>query len=1046
MFQKLISLLIAILFLPGISAAQGKIYWAAAKKHLILRANLDGTDIEKVLFFTEGNAKAQGIALDMIAGKMYWAAWDGVADLAKIRRANLDGTGLEDIIIIEGPLRFKQVVLDVVAGKMYWMDSIDHKIHRSEMNGSEIEELINTGSGSPQSIALDVASGKMYWTESEGNGTHIRRADLDGTMPESLVSTPSSTPFNIVLNTDTGKMYWASTDDDGRKIQRANLDGTDIEELVVFSGNSAFFIGLDKVAGKLYWHTSDLYRANLDGTDIEYLGGLAGSPGGIALDTAGGKIYGTDSSTSANLRDGIRRANLDGSGLEDIPVMTKMDSPSFIALDLAENKMYWTNVEPGEDLAFKSEIQRAELDGTNLEVLVSGLIYARGISLDTTVGKMYWADYEKVQRANLNGTDVEDLVFTGAATVPIGPALDVDAGKMYWFVSYFEKVQRANLDGTEVEDLVNEISGNYSGPVLDISAGKMYWADNGASKIRRANLDGTGVEDLITDLFFINGLELDAGSGKMYWAEGSVDRIRRASLDGSGIENIISPTEAPLGIALDLRPKPLTQEEVQVRLNTVFVSPGEETVKMPVSLNIIDESGELSNTDGPIIGGLEFSLDFSEINHAQIADITLDADLAAAGFELKKTPINNNTGYDLVIFNLQGASISPSNGQTVAWLSFTADNLPVTKSLQSELPDPVLPLGTEDAVHITGVVVSDDFGNELDSSGQDGFIQIGIRCDANKNGNINVADVVTIVGKLVGKFQPLPNPETDAAGYEQFTVSVDHKILDGNKDGTINIADAIAVVNKILNLPIDDGASPQAKFLSDHPTIIDLGDLVQRPDGRLAIPVMLKSSTVVTGIQLRFMFDPAVISVGVPEMTGDAGSVLIDSRINAGIMDMALVNLEENQPLFASGAPMLLIPVTLRDEKSEAVLTLLEVVLADRRASVIPVQLGTVRQTVSRKTSTPTSFALTGNAPNPFNPSTVISYEIPQQAHINLSIYNLLGQQVIQLVDQIQSPGQYTVTWDSRNGAGHDIASGVYLYRLTSSTGFTKTRRMTLLK
>ncbi|MBI4550758.1 MAG: DUF5011 domain-containing protein [Candidatus Latescibacteria bacterium] len=94
----------------------------------------------------------------------------------------------------------------------------------------------------------------------------------------------------------------------------------------------------------------------------------------------------------------------------------------------------------------------------------------------------------------------------------------------------------------------------------------------------------------------------------------------------------------------------------------------------------------------------------------------------------------------------------------------------------------------------------------------------------------------------------------------------------------------------------------------------------------------------------------------------------------------------------------------------------------------------------------PTAFALKANRPNPFNPTTQIAYEVPQQAHVMLVVFNLLGQEVVRLVDEPKAPGRYGATWDGRNAHGQPVASGVYLYRLTTSTGFSQTRRMTMLK
>ena len=91
----------------------------------------------------------------------------------------------------------------------------------------------------------------------------------------------------------------------------------------------------------------------------------------------------------------------------------------------------------------------------------------------------------------------------------------------------------------------------------------------------------------------------------------------------------------------------------------------------------------------------------------------------------------------------------------------------------------------------------------------------------------------------------------------------------------------------------------------------------------------------------------------------------------------------------------------------------------------------------------PRAHALFGNYPNPFNPATSIRYSVASDEsppHVTLRIFNLLGQEVAMLVDEVQESGYYAVTWD-----GSDMASGVYFYRLTAGE-FTDTKRMVLMK
>ncbi len=87
----------------------------------------------------------------------------------------------------------------------------------------------------------------------------------------------------------------------------------------------------------------------------------------------------------------------------------------------------------------------------------------------------------------------------------------------------------------------------------------------------------------------------------------------------------------------------------------------------------------------------------------------------------------------------------------------------------------------------------------------------------------------------------------------------------------------------------------------------------------------------------------------------------------------------------------------------------------------------------------PESYELSQNYPNPFNASTVIKFGLPDDTHVSLDVFNILGQHVATLKNELMPAGQHQVTWSS------DEASGVYFYRLTTDD-FTETRKMTLLK
>ncbi len=93
----------------------------------------------------------------------------------------------------------------------------------------------------------------------------------------------------------------------------------------------------------------------------------------------------------------------------------------------------------------------------------------------------------------------------------------------------------------------------------------------------------------------------------------------------------------------------------------------------------------------------------------------------------------------------------------------------------------------------------------------------------------------------------------------------------------------------------------------------------------------------------------------------------------------------------------------------------------------------------------PKDFALRQNFPNPFNPATEISYELPRQSQVVLTVFNLMGQKVKTLVNGKITAGRHTVSWDGTDEAGRSLASGVYIYRLEAA-GSVHHRRMILLQ
>ena len=93
----------------------------------------------------------------------------------------------------------------------------------------------------------------------------------------------------------------------------------------------------------------------------------------------------------------------------------------------------------------------------------------------------------------------------------------------------------------------------------------------------------------------------------------------------------------------------------------------------------------------------------------------------------------------------------------------------------------------------------------------------------------------------------------------------------------------------------------------------------------------------------------------------------------------------------------------------------------------------------------PTDFNLHPNYPNPFNPSTTLSFDLPEAADIRLVVYDLLGREVVRLVEGRQEAGYRQVVWNGRDRWGRALPSGMYIVRMMTP-GYSRSIKLLLLK
>ena len=611
-----------------------------------------------------------------------------------------------------------------------------------------------------------------------------------------------------------------------------------------------------------------------------------------------------------------------------------------LPLNTTAQKMYWLDEE-------SNKIQRASLDGSNIEDLVTTeLETPEAIALDVAGGKMYWTDKgtTKLQRANLDGSNVEDLI-TGL-TIPEGIALDVARGKMYWAGEDMDKIQRANLNGSNIEALVT--TGNPWGITLDLIGSKMYWTDQETDKIQRANLDGSHIEDLVTTgLDTPIGIDLDLAGGKMYWADRSTDKIQRANLDGSNIEDLVTDADGldePEDVAVDI-----------IGGKVYWVDHGTDKVQRAnldgsniEDLVIIEGASRLS--------GIALDVSPPEVeNWAKLSFPVISPVYVGVPFTL-----------DLMVENVTDLS---------GWQADIAFNLAVLS-----------------AVSVTE-------GDFLSKDGGSTFFQ---------EGSIN-----NTTGEITGL--------------------VAARTASGGVSGT----------GVLLSIIFEAQATGE-DFLRFRNVKLGQSNRNVMPYTIVINPIIVESSLDVNGDDQIDLLDLTLVAQNLGQANSQAD---INNDGTVDILD--LITVAQNLGTSTTGLAPSVESWHLSMLNSTMIQEWIDMAYAADDGS-LAFQLGIANLERLLAAMRPDTTALLANYPNPFNPETWIPYQLAHNTDVTLTIYDIKGAVVWRLDLGHQTAGYYAdrikaAYWDGRNDLGESVGSGVYFYQLQAED-FSAMRKMVILK
>jgi low density lipoprotein receptor-related protein 5/6 len=251
-------------------------------------------------------------------------------------------------------------------------------------------------------------------------------------------------------------------------------------------------------------------------------------------------------------RHGVFRSDAGGGPVEFVVGADSESRLWSVAVDGGTEDVYWSALGADMPTSVAGCVHRTAAGGEDSESLFcSPARVHASLRVDGAAGKLYWAvprSVRMIQRANLDGSQVEDLVMLDS--IPAGLDLDLRGGQMYWAEPMAARIQRANLDGSQVREIVSEMQA-YQVAIDAINETLYFTAtdetDHDArSLIYRAHLDGSEVEPLsVTPQRTIGGLAVDPFAGWIYWTVYDQFRqepgsIWRARLDGRGEEAILS--------------------------------------------------------------------------------------------------------------------------------------------------------------------------------------------------------------------------------------------------------------------------------------------------------------------------------------------------------------------------------------------------------------------------------------------------------------------------------------------------------------------------
>ncbi|WP_340106197.1 BspA family leucine-rich repeat surface protein [Rhodohalobacter sp. 8-1] len=672
-------------------------------------------------------------------------------------------------------------------------------------------------------------------------------------------------------------------------------------------------------------------------------------------------------------------------------------TPWGLAVDQAAGKLYWSSV-------FEGTISRADLDGGNIETILSGLDLPRGIALDEITNTLFWAEGGSsspgIKSVNLGESPlVVTDINTSDVVSPYHMAVDTERQYVYWVdnASNVKQINRIKYDGSGLETIITDVYvKQVAGITLNASGSTLYWSDFEDDLIYSANASSEDqnvqIVHEISDAATPWAMDVDAESESLYWTDYLNSAIYRINLSTSVQTELASGISTPSGF---------------VSYSDQAITPGSEEnfITTWISNNVgQSEDDEIVIPTDPG-SNYYYEVFWEDVNdstrkdtiHNVKGNLTIDFDEPGT----YKVEIAGN--FPRILFFDPNASIENQSIDPLKIISVDQwGNIQWTSMNHAFHGTSNLRLSASDAPELSGV---EDMSFMF--FGASSLEQIG-------DGALNNWDVSTI-RNFDEMFSGATEFNDDISDWETGNAVQMNGMFKNNQFFNSDLSgwnvskverfDEIFLNAKAFNSDISGWQTGSATLME----------------------AMFQNAE---------SFDQDLGAWDVGKVT-KMENMLNNSGLSVGNYDKTLIgwnnqSVQSDVNLYANGLQY------CRGEGAEARQSLIDnymwsIVDAGLADSCIPTD-------VERVNDLPTDFSLNQNYPNPFNPTTQINFDLPEAGEVKVVIFDLTGRAVRTLVNRNLSAGSHQVMFDASQ-----LSSGVYLYRLLAP-GFTSTRKMMLVK